>query len=209
MGAPAHRARLHQLLTRFGDEVRETHRGWAKAAGALVGAGDHAAAATWAADWQARKPDEPWMLHPVAVALRQLGRVEEARQVTVYAIDLPAEDPTTTDFRVWLAFEAALEGRPDRAERLLADTDEDDLDDVPRVLHALTVALVSVQRKGRQAFVGARDRGQAAVRQYAPKAGDADLALSYRRWAKRLARDAGGFGAWVWAVFKGGTLPGG
>ena len=209
LGAPAHRSRLHELLRRFGDEVRETHRGWAKAAGALVGAGDYAEAATWTADWQVRKPDEPWMLHPVAIALRQLGRVEEARRVTVYAVDLPAEDPTTTDFRVWLAFEEALEGRPDRAERLLADTDEDDLDDVPRILHALTLALVSVQRKGRAAFVEARDRGQFVVRQYGPKAGDADLALSYRRWAKRLARDAGGVGAWLWAMFNGRTLPGG
>jgi hypothetical protein len=79
---------------------------------------------------------------------------------------------------------------------------------VPRILHALTVALVSVQRKGRGAFVQARDRGQLAVRQYGPKSGDADLALSYRRWAKRLARDAGGLSAWVWAAFKGKALPG-
>ena len=120
LGSPAHRARLHGLLSRFGDDIRETHRGWAKAAGALVGAGDYAAAAAWAADWQARKPDEPWMLHPAAVAFRHLGRTADARRVTVYALDLPAEDPTTTDFRVWLAFEERLKAArtgPDRAAR--------------------------------------------------------------------------------------------
>jgi hypothetical protein len=208
LGTPARRARLHELLRQFGDEIRHTHRGWAKAAGALVEAGDHAAAVTWAADWQTRKPDEPWMLHPVAVAFRQLGRLDDARRVTVFALDLPAEDPTTPDFRVWLAFEEAMEGRTDRAEGLLADIDEDDLDDVPRILHALSIALVTVQRNGRPAFAEARDKAKQAVPDYAPKAADSDLLLSYRRWAKRLAADAGGVSAWLWAAFKGKYLPG-
>jgi tetratricopeptide (TPR) repeat protein len=207
LGAPGHRGRLHELLARFGDEIRETHRGWAKAAGALVGAGDYEAAASWAADWQARKPDEPWMLHPVAVAFRHICRTDEARRVTVYALGLPAEDPTTIDFRVWMAFEEALDGRADQGERLLADIDEDDLDDVPRILQALAMALFAVQRKGRLAFADARERAQIAVRQYAPKAGDTDLAFSYRRWSKRLAHDAGGVAAWLWAIFKGKALP--
>lgn len=207
LGSPGHRGRLHELLARFGDEIRETHRGWAKAAGALVGAGDYEAAASWAADWQDRKSDEAWMLHPVAVAFRHLGRIDEARRVTTYALGLPAEDPTTTDFRVWMAFEEALDGRPDQAERLLADIDEDDLDNVPRVLRALTMALVAVQRKGRLAFMDARERAQNAVRQYAPRTGDADLALSYRRWTKRLGQYAGGLAAWLWATFKGKALP--
>ena len=209
LGSPIHRGRLHDLLDRFGDEVRETHRGWAKAAASLVGVKDFVAAVTWAADWEARRPDEPWMIHPVAVALRQVGRIDEARRVAVYALDLPAEDPTTTDFRVWLAFEEAIEGRPDRSEKLLADVDEDDLDDVPLILHALIVSLMSVQRKGREAFAGARNRGQEAVRDYGPKEADADLTLSYQRWAKRLARDAGGVTAWFWATFKGRNLPAG
>lgn len=207
LGSPAHRVKLHGVLARFGEEIRETHRGWAKAAGALVGAGDHEAAAAWASDWHTRKPDEPWMLHPVAMALRHLRRTDEARRATVYALDLPAEDPTTTDFRVWLAFEEALEGRTDRAQQLLAQIDEDDLDDVPRILLAFTIGLVSVQQKGRAAFADARERGQVAVRQYGPKAGDSDLSHSYRRWARRLAQDAGGVAAWLWATFSAKILP--
>jgi len=92
---------------------------------------------------------------------------------------------------------------------LLTDIDEDDLDDVPRILHALTLALATVQRKGRLAFADARERAQAAVGKYAPKAGDADLTFSYRRWSKRLAQEAGGIAAWLWATFKGKALPSG
>jgi tetratricopeptide (TPR) repeat protein len=207
LGSPAHRGRLHELLRTNGDLVRKTDRGWAKAAAALAGIGDYAAAATWAADWSSRRPDEPWMLHPVNVAMRQLGRMEEARRVANYALDLPAEDPSSDDFRVWLAFEEALDGRTDRADEMLAVVDEDELDDVPRVLHALTVALVQVQRRGRPAFAEARDRGLEAVKEFAPKTDDADLQLSYQRWARRLAKDAGGLAAWIWARLRAGQLP--
>jgi hypothetical protein len=90
---------------------------------------------------------------------------------------------------------------------MLAVVDEDELDDVPRVLHALTVALVQVQRRGRPAFAEARDRGLEAVKEFAPKTDDADLQLSYQRWARRLAKDAGGLAAWIWARLRAGQLP--
>ncbi|HEX3151383.1 MAG TPA: tetratricopeptide repeat protein [Gemmataceae bacterium] len=207
LGSPKHRVRLHDLLNRFGDAIRETIRGWAKAAAALVAIRDFAAAATWVADWRTRKPDEPWMIHPAAVAFRQLGRIDEARRVVTYALDLEADDPTAIDFHVWLAFEEAIAGQTDRANELLADIDEDDLDDVPRILLALTQTLLLVQSKGRAAFADARARGEAVVRELSSREPDADLKLSYRRWAKRLARDAGGFAAWLWAKWNGNTLP--
>jgi tetratricopeptide (TPR) repeat protein len=209
LAAPAQRSRLHEVLAQFGDEIRQTHRGWAKAAGALTSVRDYAAAATWAADWEARKPDEPWMLHPVAFALRQLGRAADAQRVTTYALGLAVEDAATTDFRVWAAFEEALDGRADRAEGLLDGVDEDDLDDVPRVIYAFTRSLITVQTRGAPAFVEAREQGRIAIREFAPKEVDPDLRLSYQRWAKRLARAAGGIGPWVWATFHGRRVPGG
>jgi hypothetical protein len=209
LGGPAHRARLHEVLRRFGDAVRETHRGWAKAASALVGAREFAAAATWAADWEARKPDEPWMVHPLAVALRHLGRPQEAARVAAYALDLPAEDTSTDDFRVWLAFEEALNGRTDAADRLLAEVDDEELDDVPRILSAFARTLLQVQRQGRSAFAEARDRGREAIKAFGPKGPDPDVALSSQRWARRLARDAGGLGPWIWAAFLHKRLRGG
>jgi tetratricopeptide (TPR) repeat protein len=207
LSVPTHRGRLHDLIRRFGDLVRLTHRGWAKAIGALVSVRDHEAAATWGADWRTRRPDEPWMLHQLAVAYRQLGRVEEARDVTVYALELPGEDTSTDDFRVWLAFEAALDGQPDRAEGLLRPVDVEELDEVPRAIHEFALTLVQVQREGRSRFVEARTSGISTLKKLAASAGDADLALSYRRWAQRLARDAGGLGAWFWATFQARRLP--
>jgi cellulose synthase operon protein C len=207
LAGPAHRGRLHDLVLKYGDEIRQSHRGWAKATGALVSIRDHATAVTWAADWQERKPDEPWMLHPLTIALRQLGQFEEAYQVAVYALELQAEDTTTDDFRVWLAFEEALDGRADRAQRTLDSVDEEELDDVPRILFRLAKALIRVQRDGRTGFENARSTGMQAIQEFAPKDEDADLRLSYRRWARKLAQAAGGVGPWLWAVLYGKKLP--
>jgi tetratricopeptide (TPR) repeat protein len=207
LAGPAHRGRLHDLLRQYGDEIRQSHRGWAKATGALASIRDHETAVTWATDWQDRKPDEPWMLHPLSIAFRQLGRFEEAYQVAVYVLDLQTEDTTTDDFRVWLAFEEALDGRADRAERTLGSVDEEELDDVPRVLYRLAKSLIGVQRAGRSEFETARSAGMQAIREFAPKDADADLTLSYQRWAKRLARDAGGMGPWLWFILYGKKLP--
>ena len=41
--------------------------------------------------------------------LRQLGRHAEAHRVALYVLNLPAEDASTPDFRVWAAFEEALQ----------------------------------------------------------------------------------------------------
>ena len=191
LAGPAHRGRLHDLLQRFAETIRQTHRGWAKATGALTSVRDYAAAATWGADWNERKPDEPWMLHPLAIALRQLGRSAEAYKVIVYALDLPGEDTTTDDFRVWLAFEEAVEGRADRAERLLDLVDEEELDDVPRILHVLTRCLIDVEHNGRSVFAAARSRGIEAIQQYAPKEQDVDLNMSFQALGGKVCAGSG------------------
>jgi tetratricopeptide (TPR) repeat protein len=207
LAGPAHRGRLHDLLGQYGDEIRQSHRGWAKAIGSLVSVRDYETAVTWAGDWKERKPDEPWMLHPLSIALRQLGRFQEAYQVAVYVLGLEAEDTTTDDFRVWLAFEETLDGRADRAERTLGSVDEEELDDVPRILYKLAKSLIGVQRAGRSGFEVARSAGMQAVRELAPKDNDPDLFLSYQRWARRLAQAVGGVGPWLWSLLYGKKLP--
>ena len=52
LASPAQRTRLHDVLRQHGDEIRQSHRGWAKATGSLVSVRDYAAATTWGADWE-------------------------------------------------------------------------------------------------------------------------------------------------------------
>jgi hypothetical protein len=111
------------------------------------------------------------------------------------------------DYRVWLAFDEAIDGRVDRAERLLELVDEEELDDVPRVLYGLATALIQLIHDGRDAFQSARDKGIETIRQFAQKQPDPDLQHSYRRWAHRMASVAGGIGPWLWYQLKGKKLP--
>lgn len=207
LSQPKYRKQLHELLHDHGELVRATQRGWAKGTSALVNAGDYQAAITWGADWATREIDETWMLHSLVLAYRRLARYEDAYRVAQSAIALDDDDGFTDEFRVWVAFEDAIAKRMTQAEEGLSLIEVDALDDVPRILYTLTETLLAVQKHGRSEFVKARREGLDAIKQFAPQEGDPDLVLSYRRWVDRLAKDAGGLAAWMWAKLGGRKLP--
>jgi len=105
-----------------------------------------------------------------------------------------------------VAFEDALASRTQRAADLLARVDPEDLDDPPRLVLALAEGLVRVQKapaaKKAEEFAEARRQAAKAIESLAPKIPNPDLGQSYQRWATRLARDAGGLAAWLWAIWQ-------
>jgi tetratricopeptide (TPR) repeat protein len=206
LGKPASASRLHATVARFDKVLRESARGWAKTAQALVDIGDFKVAAAWVDDWKQRNVTEPWMLYPAALTFRILDRVNEADQVSRKALSLPEEDATTPDHRVWVALENALNGRTPEAAVLIAQIDPEDLDDLPRLFLVLADALVAVQRAARAsrsaAFADAKRKAKEALVSYAPIVPNPDLIRTYRRWVARLAKDAGGFNAWIWGLWK-------
>jgi predicted Zn-dependent protease len=204
---PSSKAHLHDLITRFGTELRSTNRGWAKIMVALATLGDYSTTATWGVDWRERDVDEPWMLHPLAASLRRQNRYPEAEEVSLAALRMEGEDAATPDFRIWIGFEEALNGRIDKAEQLTSSLDEEDFDDSLRLLLAMTKSLIQVQRQGRSVFVEERKKVETLAREIGPKEPNSDLTASYRRWATRMAQDAGGFAAWLWLQFGGRNMP--
>lgn len=211
LAGPTHKERLHSLLQSQGDLIRETHRGWAKAAVALSETQNFAACRTWCADWEARQLQEAWMLQPLVLSCRQLLMYDEANRVVEYVLNLPDDESISDDFRIWGAFEKALKGATAEASQLLERLDSiEDLDELPdglRVLLAMTQALIDVKRDGRSAFSQARATALSTIKSLAPKVVDPDLNASVRRWAKQLARDAGGISAWFWANFQIKGMP--
>jgi tetratricopeptide (TPR) repeat protein len=206
LGKPATAGRLHETVARYDKVLRETDRGWAKVAQALVDVRAFPVAAAWVADWDRRDVSEPWMLYPAALAFRMLDRLDEAYAVSRKALTLPDEDTSTPDHQVWVALEDALKGRAQEAAAVLTQIDPDDLDDLPRLFFVLADSLVAVQRaapgQATAAFAEAKKKAEEALASYAPKEPNDDLSRTYRRWAARLAKDAGGFGAWAWGLWK-------
>lgn len=205
LGKPATAARLHECIARYDKVLRETNRGWAKTAQALLELRDWGVVAAWVADWDRRDLKEPWMLHPAALAFRMLDRMEDAYAVSRKALLAPVNDTSTPDHQVWVALEDALNGKATEAAGLLRQIEPEDLDDVPRLFFVLAETLVAVQRAtgNRSAlFHEAKKKADEALANFAPKEPNDDLTRTYRRWTARLAKEAGGLSGWVWGVWK-------
>ncbi|WP_020470373.1 tetratricopeptide repeat protein [Zavarzinella formosa] len=207
LGELPHRLRLHEVIQKFGDELRSSNRGWAKVTAALMSVNDYQTAVTWGADWKTRNVDEPWMLHPLVVCHRQLGQYSEARLICEAALKIPDEDATSGDFAAWLSFEEALLGNTEKARALFQAADFDTLDGLPRILYTLAEGLLLVREGGRASFEQAKQRAKEAIDEFKAEAPEADLKASYQRWVVKLAKDAGGIGPWLWAKFSGKKLP--
>ena len=205
LAKPMSAGRLHECIALHEKALRETDRGWAKAAHALVAVRDYQVAADWAADWEKRRVDEPWMLLPAALAFRMLDRMEEAYAVSRKALLLPG-DTALPDHQVYVALEDALNNRTAEAARLLTQIDPEELDDVPRLFFVLAESLVAVQRADpatrSAAFHEARKKVEEALASYAPKEMNTDLSRCYRRWTARMAQDARGIAGWAWGIWK-------
>jgi hypothetical protein len=172
----------------------------------LTNTADWRKAAEWLADWPERPGVEPWMLINLVIALRSLGRDAEANRVSRHAVTLP-EGPTSRHHTLWLGLDAALAGETAAAVEHLGRVDPAACDAAHRYLHALVRALVTVQ----QATGADRARVFADVRKDLAAAAKACSSLgadrqaiwrTYNRCVGRLARDAGGWQARVWDMWR-------
>jgi hypothetical protein len=96
---------------------------WATVGYAFLARDWQAAVVRWMSDWGGREGLQPWMLLNLTVALRDLGRDQEAAQVSQAALKL-SWDHGIPGHRRWLALDAALEGPFEEASRLVANAPE-------------------------------------------------------------------------------------
>ncbi len=187
-------------VQRFSDLLRADAEGWARAGGALVEAKQYPMAAAWLGDWPGRDGVEAWMLRPLADALRAIDRDADALAVCKAALALPEGDDGPADFRAWLALDAALAGDGSAAAAYLAAVDADGRPDGVKLVLAMARAVLDVKQTGRVAFPAAK----AALKDAAAACEADDLPPGIGRWWRRavarLAADAGGLPAVLWAA---------
>ncbi len=193
-------------IHRFADHLRTDLESWAKAGAALAEAKLFALAASWLGDWTQRDGVESWMLRALADSLRAQDRDAEAADVAMAAANLPGPAVALADHRGWLALESAIAGDVDGASALLATVDRVGLPDRIRLVVAIAEALVMVRRAGPDAkpaaFADAKEHLHAAAGACAPGEVPPGLGRRYRQATKRLAADAGGFAAKLWAWWQ-------
>ncbi|MEM7232949.1 MAG: hypothetical protein AAF517_12270 [Planctomycetota bacterium] len=114
LGIAGESKRLKRLLSDFDGEFHPSPRLWSNVTRAYVALREPRSAINWAKDWEARDDLTPNDLLPVAEALRDHHRRDDACEVSAKAIELrPSQRDPRHD--VWLAAELLAQGSLDSA----------------------------------------------------------------------------------------------
>lgn len=149
LGHDHNRWLLPHFLRRYSTYLRADNETWALGGFALLSAGHHSKCAYWLRDWREREGVKPWMLLNLALALRDLGRHDEAHAVSEYALSLNMND-SLDQHRLLLAIDAGLAGESPRLAQLLADIGNPEVGVYYQYLHEFALALQAALHPGDQ-----------------------------------------------------------
>jgi cellulose synthase operon protein C len=203
----ARRGRLvRRCLKRYREALRADSLRWGISLYALVMIKDVRGAARWGSDWAERQDAQAWMLSNLVLALRALHRDAEANAVSRHALTLPADDRSKYH-QLWLALDKALIGETGVAAGWLQGVAASTCDATHRLLHSWVQGLTELQQappaKRGAVFAAVRRQWHKAAAESASLAEDSPAALhAYRQCVLRLARDRGGFVAWLWSLCR-------
>jgi tetratricopeptide (TPR) repeat protein len=197
---------IQGAVQKYSEVLRSDDDSWARAGDILVGAGNHALAAAWLADWREREDLEAWMLRPLTAALRSLDQDDKAVEVCRAAVRLGGPDDQVAEFRAWLALDLALSGQAEEAAGQLARVDAVTIPDGTRLVVSLAEAVVMVSRAGpggkAAAFAEAKEHLRSAAGSVAARDVPAGSGRAYRKVVSRIAADTGTLGAKLWALWQ-------
>jgi len=101
---------LRWVLWRRRDVLMADDTAWGQVGYALSQLNHRRAVARWLADWRTRRDVQPWMLFNLCLALRHLGRYDEANTVARHVIESWGHREGSADLHLFLAVEDALAG---------------------------------------------------------------------------------------------------
>lgn len=199
------RAEFNRLVEEHRALFRENDFLWGSVAFGLAASRNYSATASWCADWAVRDEAQPWMLANAVEGFRNVGQWEQAVACGRHAITLPQVNGQFIH-RLWLAYDAAAEGRLDEAEehwRAYAGVKPETLDDDNQFLELLASARLELLRSAppSQAAVGAAQRKKlvAFLKGYSAIAQEPARKQAYSATLQRLAAARGWWGAVVQA----------
>jgi tetratricopeptide (TPR) repeat protein len=198
--------RIAACLRRYRRVIREHTPAWGAVGFALTSVVRHRAAAKWLADWRARDEAQPWMLINLVLALRALGRDDEANRVSRRALELHP-DYTTPYHLIWLALDELIDGEGGEFAGKLEGLDRSRFDATNRYLWWLAEVLLKrcstepdVRARARDTTVGSLGslRRQAVI----PPEDYGAVLRTYRRAVRRMAADYGPARRPFWALAR-------
>jgi tetratricopeptide (TPR) repeat protein len=160
----------------------------------------------WLSDWRRRQDVRPWMLFNYCLALRHVGRYDEATEVAQHVVDTWGHREGAADMHLFLAVEEALNGKIAVAQEHLQHVAIRADNNYDKQMLAMAKAAVEMR------LAPAAERRRIALEarsSMAPHFGAWVLLFSARdarRVLKRVAelfqREGAGMSAWAWFKWK-------
>jgi tetratricopeptide (TPR) repeat protein len=174
---------LKAFVAEEGERLRADAGTWGAVGTALESARDAAGTVAWMADWRTRPGVRPWMLSALVVSLRACRKDAEALEAGKAALAM-APDHSYALHRLWVAFEEAVQGRPEAARAAAGEIAPESLNGYYRCLRGMAAALA----EGAWEALKAAKTGMEGIE------GEAPLLLAYRKALRKIARDRRGTG---------------
>lgn len=162
--------------------------------------------AAWLADWRTRPNVQPWMLFNLCLALRHLGRYDEANAVARHVVEVWGHRDGSADMRLFLAVEDALSGSIPSAEAHLKLVVTRENVGHDQDLLALAKALVEFQKAPQaerlEKFRILRQRLDARFSALRTVSLMKDVRRTLRRAGAVFSREGAGWRARVWIGWR-------
>ncbi|MBS1808981.1 MAG: tetratricopeptide repeat protein [Acidobacteria bacterium] len=154
-GATEH---VQKFVRKYRNLLQQETTSWSAVGTAFYLLGDRQEMVEWMSNWQKRENVSPEMLWNLALALRDLHRDDEAREVGQFAVTLPEDDRTCSHLAL-LSLDEALAGRIRAADQHAAHITPHALNEWDRVMIDLATSL----REFHTARAEGRAIGQAVI----------------------------------------------
>jgi tetratricopeptide (TPR) repeat protein len=200
------RCLLWCLLWRCREALANDDDAWAQVGYALVSIGSMKKAAQWLDDWQTRANVQPWVLFDLCLALRKLGRCDEANEIAEHVVRTWAHREGAADMRLFLAVEAALAGTLQVAAehlRLVVVRDQVAYDQEMLALakELLDFQMAKPEDRPRQ-FKALRIRLDKRFSPWQILTKRGDVRNTFRRAGRVFVSEGGGWPARLWVCWK-------
>jgi hypothetical protein len=192
--------RIKNLVSFFESEFRRNTDLWGIVGWILLSCQRYKDVISWMSDWKSRPNVSPWALYNLTVALRQIGRWQEALAVGKRVLSETA-DHTVHEHRVWTALESVLQGDASAFETLLPLIDPQELGGYDLFAYYLLSALQSLQgQRGYLKAVGraAHEKLKQAAASLPAYRRHRQLELLYRRVVIAISKQLAHFPMSLW-----------
>jgi tetratricopeptide (TPR) repeat protein len=201
------RYHLWRLLSKHRSWLATDLEGWGKVGFVLTCIGRPGPVIAWLGDWKNRPKAESWMLYNLVIMLQRKKRYEESREIIRHAVAMRHAGDLYESFRLWAAFEEALQGNLSQAQAHLSTLPAEHIKAYLRPVQAMAQILINLGQRSaigkKDIFNAVRNGLTAAFGNTRPYQAARYVRAGYLRFLKVAARDSTRLKLWGWWYYRG------